>query len=86
MNWTENKPATEGVSHYDHTILESPIGKFIIEWKSWKEVPSYDVMLNDDWVGSEYDLEDAKNLAEKHLVDISDKLTNFIDNLYSQKS
>lgn len=39
------------------------------KWNSWKERDSYDVMLNDsDWVGAEYDLESAKELARNHLV------------------
>ena len=69
MNWTEPKPPTEGISYYDHTICETPFGKLKIEWKSWKESDSYDVMLNDsDWVGAEYDLESAKELARNYLV------------------
>lgn len=68
-NWTEPKNPTEGFSYYDHTICETPFGKLKIEWKSWKESPSYDVMLNDrDWVGVAYDLESAKELARNYLV------------------
>ena len=69
MNWTEPKPPTEGISFYDHTICETPFGKLTIEWKSWKQSGSYDVMLNDgEWIGAEYDLESAKELARNYLV------------------
>ena len=69
MNWTEPKPPTERISFYDHTICETPFGKLTIEWKSWKQSGSYDVMLNDgEWIGAEYDLESAKELARNYLV------------------
>ena len=69
MVWTEPKPPIEGISYYDHTVCETPFGKLKIEWKSWKENDSYDVMLNDsDWVGAEYSLESAKEIARDFLV------------------
>lgn len=67
MNWTEPQKAKEGISWYDHVILETPIGRAIIEWKSWKDSPSYDVQIGNDWVGCEYDLETAKELARVYL-------------------
>jgi hypothetical protein len=79
MNWTNPKPPTEGISHYDHTICETPFGKLKIEWKSWKESDSYDVMLNDsDWVGAEYDLESAKELARNYLVQKHKELSELL--------
>ena len=29
--------------HYDHSILDTQFGRFLITWKGWKENPSYDV-------------------------------------------
>lgn len=79
MNWTEPKPPTEGVSFYDHTICETPFGKLKIEWKSWKDNDSYTVILNDnDWIGAEYDLESAKELARKYLVKKHKELSEFL--------
>lgn len=78
MNWTEPNPPTEGESYYDHTKLETPLGKFIIEWKSWKESPSYDIMLGADWIGCEYELEDAKQNAEYYLINRFKELEVFL--------
>jgi len=81
MKWTEAAPPTEGISHYDHVTLTSPIGDIVIEWKSWKERPSYDVEMSGVWVGCEYDLQDAKKLAENYLRKISDDLVVAIKKL-----
>jgi hypothetical protein len=78
MKWTEPTKAAEGVSFYDHVIAETPIGRMIIEWKSWKDQPSYDVMINNDWVGVEYDLEDAKAIGVKYLNNLLKKLTEYM--------
>lgn len=78
MKWTEPTKATKGVSSYDHVIAETPIGRMIIEWKSWKDQPSYDVMINNDWVGVEYDLEDAKDIGVDYLNNLLKKLTEYM--------
>lgn len=77
MNWSEIKEPNKEVS-YNHVILESPLGKFVIDWKGWKENPSYDIQLNDEWIGSEYDLETAKGFVNQYLVDKTNKLNEFI--------
>ena len=83
MNWTEPKPPTEGVSYYDHITTETPLGKVKIEWKSWKERPSYSITIGDDYIDTEYDLEEAKELARSYLVKKHKELSDF---LYSDKS
>lgn len=78
MKWTEPRKPTEGVSFYDHVIAETPIGRMIIEWKSWKDNDDYCVMLNNEWVGIEYDLDKAKQLGVDYLKDKIKKLTEYI--------
>lgn len=78
MKWSEECKPDAIVSHYNHIITETPIGKMMIEWKGWKENPSYDVMLNDAWIGVEYDLESAKRLGEEHLNKIFKELKSFL--------
>lgn len=79
MEWTSNQPPTEGYSHYDHTTLDTPLGLFRIEWKGWKDTPSYDIMLNGDrWIGCEYSLGDAKRAVKDYLITKRDELSNFI--------
>ena len=78
MNWTEPKPPTRDVSFYDHTICETPLGKIIIEWKSWKESPSYDIMLDGNWIAVEYDLETAKYVAKEYILNKQRELSDFL--------
>lgn len=79
MKWTEPKPPTEGVSYYNHTICETPLGKLTIEWKSWKETPSYDVMIEDEWICCEYSLENAKEKSLNFIVNKKRELDLFLD-------
>jgi len=74
MNWTEPKPPTIDVSFYDHVKSETPLGELMIEWKSWKDSPSYDIMLNGDWIGVEYSLEEAKTAAFEHIKHVYNQL------------
>lgn len=67
LNWTEPAKPKEGVSSYDHVMCDTPLGRIMIEWKSWKDSPGYDVQLENDWIGCEYSLEDAKQVAIAHL-------------------
>jgi len=53
----------------------SPIGDFIIEWKSWKEQPSYDITFKEhEWIGCEYSLDKAKNKVSEYLINKMDEL------------
>ena len=67
LNWSEPAKATDGVSSYDHTILETPLGRAIIEWKSWKDDPDYGLMIGDAWICSGYDLDEVKQKACEYL-------------------
>jgi len=78
IHWTAECKPNMGVSHYDHTISETPLGKFIIEWKSWKENPSYDIQLNGEWIGCEYDLNDAKEKAKEYLANKYNELKLYL--------
>ena len=78
MKWTEPKEPTDGVSFYDHVIAETPIGKMMIEWKSWKDNDDYSVMLDNEWIGVGFDLEEAKQIGENYLNDKLKKLTEYM--------
>lgn len=78
MNWTELKPPTEGVSYYDHVDCKTPLGKFRIEWKSWKESPDYGIDLEDKYIGTEYNLISAKERAKEYLEKIRTELNNYL--------
>lgn len=79
MNWTEPKSPTANESSYDHITCQTPLGKCIIEWKSWKDNPSYDISLEDECIYCEYNLENAKQKALEHLVAKKRELDLFLD-------
>lgn len=78
MEWTKPKPPTKGESYYDHCTCETPIGAFKIEWKSWKDSPSYDVMLDEKWICVEYSLEEAQRMARQYIESVQQQLTDFL--------
>lgn len=81
MKWTEPSKPINGISYYDHVILESPMGKIIIEWKSWKERPSYSIELGGLWIGAGDTLDEAKEIAETYLMNMAIKIKEFLDDL-----
>ena len=79
MNWTPNRKAKQVVSNYDHTMLMTPIGEFIIEWKSWKTEPDYDITFRDtEWIGNENSLDAAKEKVRQYLNGKRDELVVFL--------
>lgn len=77
MEWTEPRPPALGVSYYDHVLCETPLGLVKIEWKSWKQSPDYGVLIENQYLGTEYDLEDAKEVARKYLLEKLTALQQF---------
>lgn len=77
MKWTKETEPTNEIP-YSHVKLETPIGEFIITWKGWKENPSYDVECENEWIGSNFDLDSAKSLAEDHILETANQLNGFI--------
>lgn len=70
-------------SFYDHITLQSPLGLIIIEWKSWKELPSYDITnkTTGEWLGCEYDLRGAQNKVNELITNKFTELKIFIESL-----
>lgn len=67
--WSEPAKAVEGGSSYDHVIAQTPFGKIVIEWKSWKEYDTYSFSMPFDFNGepafhSGNTLEEAKEKAQ----------------------
>jgi len=50
---------------YNHVKGTSPIGNFLISWKGWKEMKSFDIEGSPwGWIGSDCDLRGAKNISQ----------------------
>lgn len=77
MNWSKER--IPGKIPYNHVVCETPLGECVISWKGWKEHPSYDIDLDDEWIGSEYSLEEAKQVAQQHLEKKYEELKQFLN-------
>jgi hypothetical protein len=53
MNWTKESGPNEEIS-YNHIKLSTPLGEFVIDWKGWKEYPSYSIELEDTYSECEH--------------------------------
>lgn len=64
LEWSEPRPPTRGVSHYDHVIAPTPLGPITLEWKSWKEydAPCGQMPWDEFIIGT--DLDEAKQKAQ----------------------
>lgn len=75
--WSEIKEPCEDC-RYHHITLESPIGKFSIEWKGWKEHDSYCIYLNSEYIDVVNDIEDAKIFVKNYLTNLINDLMEFM--------
>jgi hypothetical protein len=68
LEWSEErKPASGDPSFYNHVIAESPRGRFLIEWKAWKEYDDCMISLGGHFLSTQPTLEDAKLFAYDYL-------------------
>lgn len=74
LQWSEERqPCDE--CRYNHVVADSGLGRISIEWKGWKENDSHTVYVAGEHIGDEYVLEDAKQLAAQHLLNVVLSLT-----------
>ncbi len=67
MAWTDPASPSADYCRYDHVYADTPIGRYQIEWKSWKKYDSFDVECGQfDWHGSDTTLDGAKAIAAAH--------------------
>ena len=79
-NWSEISNPKEGVSYYTHIVLETPIGRAIIEWKGWKDRDDDKAInIGNDYIGCESTLENAKQRVMDYLMGKKDELDKFIN-------
>ena len=66
ISWGSEAPPDKD-SRYNHVLGTHPLGKFCIEWKSWKESDSYTCYFNDEYWNDAYSLDEAKDFCQKHI-------------------
>lgn len=69
IEWSEEKQPCEDC-RYNHVTGKTGLGEFSIEWKGWKDYDSRVVYLNGEYVGSGWDLDEAKQIAATHLAQL----------------
>lgn len=64
LAWSDWMPPDESCS-YNHVIAETPLGRILIDWKGWKDMPTFTAQL--PWGVFIYagDLEEAKRLVQE---------------------
>lgn len=78
MKWSKKLNPNKSESSYTHITAYSPLGIFIIEWKSWKNKPSYCLELNDTYLFSSENLEESKLEARTHLENKKKEIEEFL--------
>lgn len=77
MNWSEIQ-----IDEYSYTTFKTPLGEFRIEWKHWKEIPSFCPLLDGRHVEEMgdyyYSLDKTKAAAKDYLVAKHKELEDFI--------
>ena len=70
LQWTDNNPPCEEC-RFDHCTAETPFGRFLISWKSWKQFdsPTVDETPWGDWYGAFNSVDAAKAACQKELDD-----------------
>ncbi len=78
MNWTEIEKGNK-IIPYDHTTCDTPLGMFIITWKSWKETPAFSLEIEGQYISTERTIDDAKTYAEHYLNKKSSELNRYLN-------
>ena len=68
LQWTDNTPPCEEC-RYDHCTAETPFGRFLISWKSWKQFdsPTVDETPWGDWYGAFNSVDAAKAACQREM-------------------
>jgi uncharacterized protein (DUF2126 family) len=61
--WSVPSPPNTYCS-YDHTFADTPFGRYQIEWKGWKDHPSYGTEFAGQYIGDENSLDAARASAQ----------------------
>jgi hypothetical protein len=66
LQWTESMPPNNEC-RYSHCIAETPFGRFLITWKSWKDydTPTVDETPWGDWYGAFNSVDEAKAACQQ---------------------
>ena len=73
IEWSEEFEANTTI-RYNHMIAHTPAGEFSIQWKGWKEWDIRRVCLNDKYLNSFCEIDEAKEFVNEYLIGLYNKL------------
>jgi hypothetical protein len=76
-DWREPVPPTKHKPDF-HTYLSTPVGTLFISWDSWRDNPTYEITIGSNHFATADSLEEAKELAIKHIKQKSEELIKFL--------
>lgn len=81
LKWSEEREPDNGkTSYYNHVMVDTPLGKIMIEWKGWKIADGRVVYLDGYYICVGNDTEEAKRMAEYYIVTQYLKIKEFVTN------
>ena len=64
IEWSEPREPNASCS-YDHVVGKCPLGDYLIDWKGWKESPSFGINSPvTPYIDCRYSLKEAKEYAQ----------------------
>lgn len=70
LEWSEHRTPNSDC-HYNHTVADTPFGRFLLAWKGWKDYPAYG-FDETPWGEVEYHgwdtVEEAQEWAEQEMA------------------
>lgn len=73
IEWSEEFEANTEIQ-YNHINANTPVGEFSIQWKGWEEWDSKCVYLNDKYLHSLCEIDEAKEFVNEYLIGLYNKL------------
>ena len=73
IEWSEEFEANTEIQ-YNHINADTPVGDFSIQWKGWKEWDSKCVYLNNEYLNSFCEIDEAKEFVNEYLIGLYNKL------------
>ena len=67
LSWSDPQPPNTEC-RYDHATADTLVGRYLIDWKSWKPHDDYVLRFRDDYIACFDSLDAAKDGAAQHLA------------------
>lgn len=73
IEWSEGFEANTEI-HYNHINANTPVGEFSVQWKGWSNWDRKCVYLNNEYLNSFCEIDEAKEFVNEYLIGLYNKL------------